>query len=123
MPAWRASVAIPPIPTMDVARVPLAAAWLAAFALVTWSNRWDTPDGEKRWPMPFTELQITLPSSDPVEATAPRAERVCTGEPREMPMRPNGAVPDGDCEPCSWWIRPLTGVTVRVLSTPLRSTT
>ena len=45
--------------------------------------------------MPFTELHMMLPSCEPVEATALRAERVCTGEPRLTPMRPKGAVPGG----------------------------
>ena len=35
-------------PTIDVARVPSAAAWLAALALVTWSNRWATPLGDEQ---------------------------------------------------------------------------
>ena len=40
-----------------------------------------------------------------------------------MPMRPYGAVPAGGFEPFSCRVRPSTGVTVRVLSVPLRSTT
>ena len=56
IPAWRASVGDPRrSPRSTVARVPSAAAWLAALALVTWSNRWVTPLGENRWPMPVTE--------------------------------------------------------------------
>ena len=33
---------------------------LAALALVTWSNRWATPLGENRWPIPVIEAQVKL---------------------------------------------------------------
>ena len=58
IPAWAACVAVRAAPTMDSTRVPLAAAWLAARALVTWAKRWATPLGEKRWPTPTIDAHV-----------------------------------------------------------------
>src|SRR5664280_2479904 len=65
IPAWAAWPAVRTAPTMDSTRVPLVAACWAALALVTWSNRWTTPLGEKRCPTPTIDAQLKWTRSDP----------------------------------------------------------
>ena len=97
MPAWAAWVADLHRPRRWTAtRVPLAAAWLAALALVTWSNRWAIAAGEKRWPTPATDAQVKWPSSAPAEADGvDGADPAAIGGPRLTPMTPKGADPGG----------------------------
>ena len=91
-----------PTPTMDWTRVPLAAAWLAALALVTWLESLGHALGEKRWTTPIDRGPAEVDELGPVDPRACSGDRVSTGEPRLTPMTPKGRVPGGPSTPGSW---------------------
>ena len=92
MPACTASLAVCTAPTIDWTRVPSAAAWLAALALVTSPNRCTVAEGENRWATPTTEAHEKRARSDPVLARPrPRADAL-GGRAEAHPDEPVGSV-------------------------------